>query len=122
MEVCSVQWKTPFTSILCRPSQRGKTQFLLNLISVREQIFTPKVKGVFHFCKTFQDKYTAMHKLCPSLNFINSLPQSEKSITDMISGYKSSNVLLIFDDFQLEIEENIDFLLNCGQFLHIITT
>ena len=96
MEVCSVQWKIPFKSILCGPSQSGKTQFLPNLISVRDQIFTPKVEDILYFYKTFQDKYTTMHKLCPSINFINSLPQSEKSIRDLIIGYKMSNVLFLF--------------------------
>ena len=63
-----------------------------------------------------------MHKLCPGINFINSLTQLEKNITDLISAYQRSNVRFIFYDFQLEIEENIDFFTKLWSLLHIITT
>lgn len=107
MNVCSVRWTTPTSIILAGPSGSGKTHFLKKLLNVRSSLFDPAPKAIFFFYKVYQNHYSEMKNLDPSIFFIDELPQTVESFKSLIEPYKNNGSLVIFDDYENEIIKNI---------------
>ena len=109
MEICSLKWIIPFSCILSRPSQSGKTEIIKNIIKSNEILFSEHFDVIFYFYKTYQETYNEILKNKLKIFYLNSIVSSDKSLLNLIENYKNQNILFVFDDLQSEIEENNTF-------------
>ena len=81
-------------------------------------LFDPAPQTVIFFYKIFQPEYEEMRKDDSSIYFINELPQNINSFKALVSPHSHNGCLVIFDDYELEVSENISFFLSdldCSQ-------
>ena len=106
MEICSVRWSTPCTVLITGPTKSGKTTFVNNLMKDRKLLFNPVPKTVIYFYKVWQDEYSIMKNSETPITFINTIPQSSDAFKSLVSPYKNTGSIVIFDDFADEISQN----------------
>ena len=83
--------------------------YFRNILEVKNKLFHPPPRTVIYFYKIYQSEYDSMKKHDPSIIFIDKLPQNIQSFKSLISPYSHSGCIVCFDDYELEITENISF-------------
>lgn len=104
-----IRLKTPFNFILYGPTMSGKTTFIKNLLTLRNQIFTQPPQRVFMIYKMHQDIYDQMKEsgLVDELVHVKDVMPTLDQLNDMMEPYKEGGSLFIFDDTMSDI--NSDF-------------
>ena len=91
-----VQYRTPFTMLICGASQTGKTRFVFEMIRNRNEIFTECPEKIYYIYSQNQqifDDYKHCVHFTQDLSILDELPENE-------------NVLVIIDDMQDEIRDS----------------
>jgi hypothetical protein len=96
-----LRFKTSFNMLISGSSQSGKTTFVKNLLTIKEQIFTEKPAKIILFYRDMQDIYIEMQEnnlIDELINVATSVPSLD-DIYSMVHPYKDKGgCLLIFDD------------------------
>ena len=81
-----------FTYMVCRPTQCGKTRFVLKVISYANSMIFPPPERIFWFFGYFQESF---RELFETIEFVKGLPSS----SDYLDGRR---ILVIIDDLMFE--------------------
>lgn len=108
-----IRFKTSFNCIVSGVTQSGKTTWVKNLLTIRNDIFSTPPDKIFVFYKMMQDIYTEMKEngLIDELIDVNEHFPTLDMIHNMVNPFKEKNgCLIIFDDIMTEVTEDFEQL------------
>lgn len=103
-----LRFETPSTWLISGPSQSGKTQFALKVISKADQIFkSPEVgQNCIFYYKKWQPAYDSLIQN-KAVALINKLPSAQDVSSRCGPFSKTGGSLVVIDDFMQEITSDI---------------
>ena len=110
-----ITFKPGTNMIISGGTGSGKTTFVKNLLTVKEQIFANPPEKTFLFYKRMQPMYSEMEMsgLIDELIDVRSKFPSVGNIEQMVEKYKNEGCILIFDDLMTNLTEDfVDIFCN----------
>lgn len=103
-----LRFESPSTWLISGPSQSGKTQFAITIVTKASKIFkNPEIaKNCIFYYKKWQEAYDQL-KQDPSIVFVNKIPTTQDVGTRCGPFAKTGGSMVIIDDFMQDITADI---------------
>lgn len=99
-------FKVPFNLIIAGPTGCGKTNFIFNMLTRQNCIFSQSFDNIFYAYGIYQPLYDQMQQSVKDITFTQGLPCLTEYTNKTQIG-QTSNTLIVLDDLMLENEKEL---------------